>query len=330
MSTKLATNRFIVSSLRAGFYQQLLKDISGFHELGQKLIRDIEIAQAYRQISRVDEIGSILCGLPIKEHQLIGQYYKGMCVQHIGGNAKDIFERVVEESRTYKTKALMSLAMSEARKGNYDEELRYFTEASKSTNTPTLIVEASRGTAIVRAKEGDHKQAVKEFERIFPLIKHAAPISYYQYLNSFAVELAEVGRLEEARKICDVLLASPYAFAYPEWRETREDIERKGYHSSRSFTALPERVAPQNIVRLPEREYIPVSQDKPGRVLHYDWKNKMVKEPNGDTHIDDLEGMDEKDLMVKLLFLATHEGVTEKKLRKVVAYALKVISEPED
>ena len=37
MSIKVPTNRFIVSSLRAGFYQQLFKGISGFHELGHKL-----------------------------------------------------------------------------------------------------------------------------------------------------------------------------------------------------------------------------------------------------------------------------------------------------
>ena len=114
----------------------------------------------------------------------------------------------------------MSLAAGEARKGNYDEELRYITEASKTTNNPSLIVELSRGIAMVRANEKDHKQAVKEFERIFPLVKHVKPIFYYQYLNSFAVELAEVGRLEEASNISDILLASPYAFAYPEWRET--------------------------------------------------------------------------------------------------------------
>ena len=327
MSIKLATNRFIVSSLRAGFYQQLFKGISGFHELGENLVREIEVAQAFRQNDRVVEIASVLEGIPIKEHQLIGQYYKGLRVERIGGNARGVFERIVEESRTYKTKALMSLATNEARKGNYDEELRYIAEASKTTNNPTLIVELSRGTAIVRAKERDHKQAVKEFERIFPLIKYAAPISYYQYLNSFAVELAEVGRLEEARKICDVILASPYAFAYPEWRETAEEIRLKLYRS-RSFVSFTQ-VAPYNVVPLPERSNEVIETAKqPGKVLSYtDWTNKMVKEPNGNGDEEKLDDLGSGDLVMKLLNLVTDDAVTDEQRRKILEYAAKVISQ---
>ena len=321
MSIKVPTNRFIVSSLRAGFYQQLLK--SGFQELGPNLVREAEVAQVFRQVGRVEEIGSILCNLPVKEHQLIGQYYKGLYAERMGESARGIFERVAEESRTYKTKALMSLATNEARKGNYDEELRYIAEAYKTTNNPTLIVELSRGTAIVRAKEGDHKQAVKEFERIFPLIKHAAPISYYQYLNSFAVELAEVGRLEEASKICDVLLASPYAFAYPEWRETAEEIRLKLYHS-RSIISFTQ-VVLSNVVSLPERSDEAKPINHPGKILSYtDWTKKMVKEPNGDEELPD--DMTPQDMAMKLVELITENKEEEGKLREILDYAIKVFS----
>jgi hypothetical protein len=181
---------------------------------------------------------------------------------------------------------------------------------------------------MVRANEGDHKQAVKEFERTFPLIKSIKPVSYYQYLNSFAVELAEVGRLEEASNICDVLLASPYVFAYPEWRETAEEIRLKLYRS-RSVSVT--QVASSNVVLLPERSIETKSAERPAKLLSFtDWKSKMVKESDDDIEIEDLEGMSENDLMVKLLYLATHKGVSEKKLRKVIIYAMKVFSEPED
>jgi hypothetical protein len=322
MSIKVPTNRFIVSSLRAGFYQQLFRSLSGFHQLGQKLIKEIEVAQAFRQISRVDEIGSVLSGLPIKEHQLIGQYYQGMCIQHIGENAKDVFEMVADQSLTYKTRALMSLAGIEGRKGKYDEELRYIAEAYKTTNNPTLIVELSRGTAMVRANEGDHKQAVKEFERTFPLIKSIKPVSYYQYLNSFAVELAEVGRLEEASNICDVLLASPYAFAYPEWRETAEEIRLKLYRS-RSVVSVSQ-VIPQNVVSLPERSVVSEPVKQPGKLLHYtDWIKKMVKEPNG----EELPGdMTPQDMALRLVELITENKEEDEKLREILDFAIKIFS----
>ena len=109
MSVKVPTNRFIVSSLQAGFYQQLFKSISGFQELGYKLVLEAETAHAFRQGPRVEEIISILCNLPIKEYRLIGQYYKGLRAERIG-ETRSIFEKVAEESRTYKAESLMSLA----------------------------------------------------------------------------------------------------------------------------------------------------------------------------------------------------------------------------
>ena len=329
MSINVASNRFILSSLRAGFYQQLFKGISGFQELGHRLVKEIETAQAFRQDSRVIELALILGNLPIKEHQLIGQYYKAWLGQKKGENAHGVFERVAEESRTYKSKALLSLATTEARRGNYDEELRYFREASKSTNNPSLIVEVSRGIGVVRAKEGDHKQAIKEFERIFPLVRHAKPIFYYQYLNSFAVELAEVGRLEEASRICDVILASPYAFAYPEWRETAEEIRLKLYRS-RSFVSFTQVAPYNNVVPLPERSYEVIKTAKqPGKVLSYtDWTNKMVKEPNGNGDEEKLDDLGSGDLVMKLLNLVTDDAVTDEQRRKILEYAAEVISQP--
>jgi len=47
-----------------------------------------------------------------------------------------------------------------------------------------------------------------------------------------------VGRLEEARNESRIVLAPPYASAYPEWRETREEIEARGRRPSRATVAL--------------------------------------------------------------------------------------------
>jgi hypothetical protein len=325
MSIKVATSRFMLSSLRAGFYQQIVRDISGFQELGHKLIREAEIALVLRQVSRVDEIGSILCYLPMREYELIGQYYKGLCVEQIGGNARGIFERVAEESRTYRARALMSIALTEAKRGNYGEEHKYFAEALKTTNNPALIVEASRCIAVVKAKEGFHQRSLKDLEKISPLLRYTNSHVRYQYYNSCAVELCEVGRLEEARNISNIVLASPYVFAYPEWRETSDDIERKGYRASRSFVPIIQGATEHNIVRLPERENIPVSQNQPGRVLHYDWE-AMVKKRNNDSD-EAIDTMDEKELLVKLIQLTALEDVDRNKLCRIVKFAVKVMNE---
>src|ERR1044071_8407838 len=107
MSVTVANSRFITSSLRAAFYQQLLA-VSDFHESGKWLVAECEKAQALRQTEKLKELSVILSGIPIQEYQLIGQFYQAYT--RIGQNPRTLLENVVEKSKTYKAKALIALA----------------------------------------------------------------------------------------------------------------------------------------------------------------------------------------------------------------------------
>ncbi|MFP5265659.1 MAG: hypothetical protein ACLGJB_27565 [Blastocatellia bacterium] len=72
-------------------------------------------------------------------------------------------------------------------------------------------------------------------ENLIPALRHAEPRPYYDFLNSYAVELGEAGRTQEARHICRLVLASPFTHAYPEWQETAQDLRAP----DRSFAAVP-------------------------------------------------------------------------------------------
>jgi hypothetical protein len=155
---------------------------------------------------------------------------------------------------------------------------------------------------VINGIEGNHRDAVGLLENLLPLahaMRAVQPHVYYDYLNSLAVELCAVGRLEEARNASRIVLASPFAGAYPEWRETHDEIELKGYRSSRATVAFhnatPEasrgRAAqePGKLMRLPlpERTETRAADSAPGsepaRVLSlHEWKTKMVKQSNGD------------------------------------------------
>ena len=313
------------------FYQELLAGIRDCEALGERLVYRSEQAHAFREYDTLQELALILSNLPSENYRMIGQYYMtlGLCRNGVGSidDAQTKLESLACVAPVkYRAKSLLLLSAISQVNNKTEDAFRFYNESIKVETFSSTTVLAIKGIAVLKSREGYHKYALKDLERFYPIARYASSHVYFDYLNSLAVELCEAGRLEEARNISNIVLASPYVFAYPEWRETREDIERKGY-SSRSFVPVIQG-AQHNIVRLPERESVPASQGEPGRVLHYDWESKMVKEPND--QIENLEGMDEKDLMVKLLYLATHEGVTEKKLRKVVAYALKVFSEPED
>jgi len=124
--------------------------------------------------------------------------------------------------------------------------------------------------AVIKGTNGDHRGAVEHLEKMFPLVRLASsiqPYLYYDYLNGLAVELDEVGRHEQALRASQIAISSPFAHAYPEWRETYEEIGTRRRGSSRSSIVVPQNNArsaiaqqpvekkhARNVLRLPEAE----------------------------------------------------------------------------
>lgn len=243
MSVKVATNRFIVSvsSLKkhAEFYQQLLTHVSDIQEVGNRLIKEAERAIAFCEVDKVEEFGLVLSNFPGKEYQLIGQFYLGWCSHQRGENARRIFEEVIENSRTCRGRALLSLAALEARSGDYILGVNYYSEAAKKADCPATLLKAASGIAAIKSFEGDHKTALNELESLAPLAPYATPQARYDYWNSLAVELGEVGRIEEAKHVSSLVLSSPFINAYPDWQETAKELALKSRSKRASFITIP-------------------------------------------------------------------------------------------
>jgi hypothetical protein len=325
MSVRVAKNRFINFSSVAK-YRHFLGDISNIVELGKHLTLAAETAQLMRQTDAVREYGLILSNLPAKEYQLIGQYYLGWyaCCSGIDIPAS-VFENIFEHSKTYKAKSLITLGALAGAKGDLECEMRYHKEALKHSDLTTSI-RIARAIAIIKSKEGFHKSAIRSLESVLPALRFAQPQVYYNTLNSLAVELGEVGRVEEASYICKVVLASPYTFAHPEWRETGKDIALKAYKCRSTVPVIHSFLDPNNLVRLPAPEpRSPPARTKRGKVLSYtDWKEKKAKESIS----QEFDKMTDKDLVIKIFELAAEDGMTWRKLRRIVDYIIKVHSEP--
>ena len=214
----------------------------------------------------------------------------------------------------------------QARKGDLSSSITYYTEALKHSQIPYTIIQAERTIAAIKGDEGDHHKAVKHLERIAPLVRYSPPIERYQYLNSLAVELVEVGRIEEASNISRIVLASPFVFAYPEWRETWQDLALRGYKSRSSVSVIQSFLAPKkakNVLRLPERERSESTRRspffQPSEVTSLeDWKNKMVKEPNGNNNdAEDSEQTTEQDLVLQIMELVAKKKFSKKQLLEI-------------
>ncbi|MGA9769685.1 MAG: hypothetical protein WBV94_11635 [Blastocatellia bacterium] len=98
----------------------------------------------------------------------------------------------------YRAKAILSLGAVSFNTGNFDSALYYFKESLKVTEFNIASLEAIRGIAVLKAAEGSHNHAIKDLESVLPVIKHVPPYTYFDFLNSYAVELGEAGRMDES------------------------------------------------------------------------------------------------------------------------------------
>jgi AraC-like DNA-binding protein len=215
-----------------GFYQELLSGTVNYMQLGNRLIQLGERAQLFRQFDRVREVGLLLSNIPEKHYQAIGCYFLAVAADSMGNGdqeeARRLFELVVDTAPdSYKVKAILSLGTLAMCRNDLDSASNYFQEAIRTEKLGAASVQAMRGMSILKSIEGFHRCAIADVEGILPLVRFAPLKVRLDCLNSYAVELSEVGRLKEAESISSLVIASPLAGYHPEWQETLSDVRSK-------------------------------------------------------------------------------------------------------
>jgi tetratricopeptide (TPR) repeat protein len=271
MNKQTATNLFIVPPLAtyAGFYQELLKGFVSYEHLGNRLIRLGEQAHAFRQFDNVKEIGQLLSNIPIKHCQQIGLYFLAVAANNNGSGdqqkARKLFEIVADAAPVrYRAKAMLALSAVSSNTRDFQSQYWYLLECGKASVDISTTVRSCLGLAIYKSMEGFHSSALKDFENLYALARLSEPIVYFDYLNSYAVELGETGRKDEARNISRVVLASPFAHAYPEWQETARDLKEP----NRSFVAVPS-IEPEPVEIEATQSHHASEPDQPATILAF-------------------------------------------------------------
>ncbi len=345
---------------QGGFYQQLVMALTKAawttrvsSTLGDNLLALAEYSYERRQMETVGQISHFLLNADLlnadlsHQHRSIGLYYQAL---YLGrrmefSQAGRLYEYVIEKAPAkYRTKALMSLGAIKFDSGDYKSALALYLQANRAAvsdwgRDPLVAVHTQKMIAVLKSMDEDHEGALIHLEKMFPLVcavgrRH--PHVYYDYLNSLAVELAEVGRLEEAFSASKIALASPYANAYPEWHETRNEIICKGRRASHSVVALSQRdFEVNNILRLPAQNFVNSfgpgetgigSPQKPGRILDYlEWKKKMAKESNSPAqNQSSSQELDHRQMMLKIIQLISDESLTKNDLSAMLSAVEKI------
>lgn len=256
-SKRVADSQTAIS--HGGFYQQIVSGLirSVLSEqltcvVGDRLVLMAEHAHAFRRMDVLEHLSHVLLNSPeLRRYEAVGRYYQALCVQKLGyGDAEqaaNLLERVTGIAPPgYRFRAMVSLAANSCNQRNNQTALSRYNEAGRyaflsGLHDPYATIVAPRMVAVISSDEGDHRGALAQLEKMFPLahsMRSAAPHIYYDFLNSFAVELCAAGRLEEAKNVSEIAVASPFAPAYPEWVETREEIGLRGRRGSRSTVGL--------------------------------------------------------------------------------------------
>jgi tetratricopeptide (TPR) repeat protein len=329
---------------QGALYQQFFSEIfkrrarkETVSRLAQHLAETAHHAYDLRQLDTVWDASLMLLALPVSEQlKQVGTYYQAKYLWYKGqiNEACAMLAQVADKAPLrYRARAVQLLAMTHHAQSDFDSALSLYREAgniaaSNEWCDPLTTITASQNIAVLKSMNGDHRAALAGLEKLFPLVRAIPePYKYYHYLNSLAVELGEVGRIEEAQNISNIVLASPYAFAYPEWRETEQDLALRGYRSRSSVRVT--RIIPKNLFYMPEPSPVTGPPIKSGRarVLSIKkWKKKMGKE-NGEQNLDE---MSDRDLFMEIMHQTSQGTITRKKLLKFLDAIQKINSEPNE
>ena len=202
-------------------------------ERGQlyQLIQSAETSYYLRDIHSQHEIGLLLqsFGYPFNQ---VGKFYESIYLYRSGqyDKARKLLECVAQSAPAhYRSRALLSLSAVEERIGRFEESLRLRLQIS-SVDDPVTLLETQRGIAALRGIEGEHRAALRDLERLMPLahlIGGRSHPAHLTFLNSYASELSESNRTEEAEQVANVIAASPFISRYPEWQETVLEIRER-------------------------------------------------------------------------------------------------------
>jgi tetratricopeptide (TPR) repeat protein len=324
MSRDTDNSLFINFSLPR-LYQQLFTGVASYEVLGTHIHGQIKVARTFRRIEQIKELSRLLLNIPIREYQLIAQYYLVWCDSLETDYQIEALERITEQTETYKSQALSSIAAFEGAKGQLGAAMYFYIEAMKASRTISDYVEASLSIAMIKSLEGFHASALKDIENLIPVIKHTEARIFFNFHNSYAVELGAAGMLREARHISRFVLASPLAHAYPKWQETGRElgiIDCKEPHSYVSLKAMPEPVTkPEAKVQKIEKAE-PESEPQTASVLAFP-ALKAAPKPQKPTRLtpQELAELTENDKRELILAALRSGAIRDKEYDKLMVMA---------
>jgi tetratricopeptide (TPR) repeat protein len=210
----------------------------GFVQLARKLLAIAETAYTCRDFATVKEASELLMALPVARAQSAGLWYQSV-VTSLEGQPAAAFQSLREliadphAAPRFRGRAFQTIGVIHEDNGDFDAARELFAESARyirreSPRDAYVFANAIILHSHTRGIEGDSRQALKELASINGLVeKLRHPQITAFYFNNIAVELLELGRLDEAAHYSRIACSSPLAFAYAACKETAFEIEQR-------------------------------------------------------------------------------------------------------
>ena len=195
-------------------------------------LRFAEIAYSRRDLVALKQIAAHLLILPDSQAQSAGLYYLAIVAKRSGQERRAIslLESISNDS-FIRARAIQTLGAIEFDAGRHEQALPLFIEAARQAKGIDVAtsLNALFQVSSIKSIAGDHQQSLDDLLSLWPVVRSVVrthPHLYFNWHNDCAVELLELGRVEQAREASAVALASPVSRNYQEYSETRDSIER--------------------------------------------------------------------------------------------------------
>jgi hypothetical protein len=231
--------RAMAASARATAYPTILDNV--FRQLaaevdarnsGKWLAEIARQAYLFQRPSVIEWAKQRIVELPLSSRlQTIAVYYSLQYEKRTLEESRIVLAGVIDDAPAgYRERAILELAATYENSGDLQTCSSLCLEAARASRGTDEVTrtKAHMLLAVLRSRNGDHNGALTDLQRLWPAIHYlsrAYPVLYYDYLNSLAVELGEVGRIAEARAAISIPLSSSLAYVYPNWTETQREIE---------------------------------------------------------------------------------------------------------
>jgi|GEM_PF-6329682 len=195
-----------------------------------------ERARSMRASNVVESIADRLLEITPYRLSAVGFYYKAISRNNQGAGSPESEKAFTILSGSnlpiIRARANLALGSQAFIAGDYGRALRWYKAAARELDfekDPIGCLHLGNMRAAAHGAIGKHEQAASELLQLLKITKvtktNLAPLVYNLW-NSLATEMLRMGEVDAAGRISNKVVASPYVSAYPEWMETREEIQR--------------------------------------------------------------------------------------------------------